>query len=53
MARGDYTANPPDIHPMKVLKAIVTALVAGAFAAAEAVVYFDEHVLHRFSHSRR
>jgi hypothetical protein len=37
---------------MKILKAIVRMLVAGAFAAAEAVVYLDELPIARLWHRK-
>ena len=38
---------------MKVLKAIVRLLVAGAFAAAEAILFIDELPIARLWHRRQ
>ena len=47
------TTNPNPKNVMKVLKAIVRVLVAGAFAAAEAVLFIDELPIARLWHRRQ
>ncbi len=39
-------------NPMKLLKAIIRLLVAGVFAAAEAVFYVDELPISRLWHRK-
>ncbi len=52
---GDYRKDRPyNIpHPMKVLQTLINAVVAGLFAAAEALIALDESRLARVWHRDR
>ena len=52
--RRDLTATVPKLpHPMKIVKALFHALVASAFAAAEALLLIDELPIARLWHRRQ